>query len=792
MPAPANTPVIWSANDILANYDSLGVPHFQRGLVWGTDSVALLLESLFFETPCGLLLLWEPLEPGKMGAALPGAGATRRFVLDGQQRIRSLWKAFCATDEDVDEGDEDDERDSGGGRKTWCLYLPRLAQVAEDFPEILQDRSDRFDLFRFVTDPMLPEARLKRNLVPLSLLFDRRDEQAEQLLHAGSRTRDLVQRVRDIGLADRVRRMRSHPLFAVRTLVESNGRNGLAGMVELYNRINSGGKRVDAEEKAFATLVALAPDTGAWLGRVFDDLQGRSGRVAVTSARDDVLQRRKERNFGFKLIIRTFVQVCSYHFGYSLGSTGLSFAVVESGDFRRDLRKAGDAGAMLRERTREILVFLRSEVLAGALFCDDLQMLPDTTTLLPVIQVLVRFPGLMRDPSGPTRVASLALRLMLGPPVSQKASLDLVDLVNRSRTASACLELLDRSSACRLDPARFRKALEQASSLNDRHVLLLYWLERRNRAKDLLYSQVPEERRQKLFRELENAAGGRLTEEVEISEKFEPQKQHLVPYHLLERLFDLKARGRVTRHEANNIGHVTYISRALNHYETGLGGDRTRLEEEPSDNLARHLLKGEDAPGLIEAFMAACQEPPEDKAASRAAFASFCRKRRELIARGFENWIEELRGLPSLDTRIEPDTRVKRMHEDWVREAGFPDELEDVLIGCVDTGLFRQNDADAERYGPVAVRVMEPSKRKRAFVVALRRDLGRVDVIGSSHAFFREFRACLETAGESLLRAPAPDGDMASSEWWLDAREGRCEGTVRVFQSLGKLLAREG
>ena len=39
--------------------------------------------------------------------------------------------------------------------------------------------------------------------------------------------------------------------------------SSLAQMAELYNRINAGGKQVETEERAFATLVGLQPTNGA-------------------------------------------------------------------------------------------------------------------------------------------------------------------------------------------------------------------------------------------------------------------------------------------------------------------------------------------------------------------------------------------------------------------------------------------------------------------------------------------------------------------------------------------------
>ena len=55
--------------------------------------------------------------------------------------------------------------------------------------------------------------------------------------------------------------MTSEPLFQVHVLAEAAGRNTPRDVVALYNRINSAGVRVEAEERASATLVALHPDT---------------------------------------------------------------------------------------------------------------------------------------------------------------------------------------------------------------------------------------------------------------------------------------------------------------------------------------------------------------------------------------------------------------------------------------------------------------------------------------------------------------------------------------------------
>src|ERR1022692_3892534 len=93
-----------SARELIRDYDSLGIPHFQRGLVWTDENTALLLESLYFNTPCGTIILWQAKNPEKEGIplpsrpgvlpAVPGSGKPKYLIVDGQQRIRSLRTAL--------------------------------------------------------------------------------------------------------------------------------------------------------------------------------------------------------------------------------------------------------------------------------------------------------------------------------------------------------------------------------------------------------------------------------------------------------------------------------------------------------------------------------------------------------------------------------------------------------------------------------------------------------------------------------------------------------------------------
>ena len=79
---------------ILDQIDSGSVllPEFQRGYVWNRDQVRGLMRSLYLGYPVGSLLTWETHADGSLvrGEAT-GTPALRVLILDGQQRITSLY-----------------------------------------------------------------------------------------------------------------------------------------------------------------------------------------------------------------------------------------------------------------------------------------------------------------------------------------------------------------------------------------------------------------------------------------------------------------------------------------------------------------------------------------------------------------------------------------------------------------------------------------------------------------------------------------------------------------------------
>ncbi|NTA18957.1 GmrSD restriction endonuclease domain-containing protein [Agrobacterium tumefaciens] len=86
------------------------LPAIQRNFVWGEEQVAVLLDSLFRGYPVGIALLWETYSPIQIRRFVKDHradtvhrfsdnpnGTRIRMVLDGQQRLNSLYVALRGT-----------------------------------------------------------------------------------------------------------------------------------------------------------------------------------------------------------------------------------------------------------------------------------------------------------------------------------------------------------------------------------------------------------------------------------------------------------------------------------------------------------------------------------------------------------------------------------------------------------------------------------------------------------------------------------------------------------------------
>jgi hypothetical protein len=87
-------------NEIQKGY--IKVPKFQRNFVWSIDKTAQLLDSILKGYPIGTFILWETNERlndikdiGNLSLPEVPDDVKVQYVLDGQQRITSLYAAYC-------------------------------------------------------------------------------------------------------------------------------------------------------------------------------------------------------------------------------------------------------------------------------------------------------------------------------------------------------------------------------------------------------------------------------------------------------------------------------------------------------------------------------------------------------------------------------------------------------------------------------------------------------------------------------------------------------------------------
>ncbi|MHB1685353.1 MAG: DUF262 domain-containing protein [Bacilli bacterium] len=78
------------------------IPPFQRGFVWKLEQVIELLDSIYNDYPVGSILLWETNDDlpssrniGGFQIPEPRAELPYSYILDGQQRVTSIFATFC-------------------------------------------------------------------------------------------------------------------------------------------------------------------------------------------------------------------------------------------------------------------------------------------------------------------------------------------------------------------------------------------------------------------------------------------------------------------------------------------------------------------------------------------------------------------------------------------------------------------------------------------------------------------------------------------------------------------------
>lgn len=204
------------------------LPEFQRGYVWNRDQVRGLMASLYKRYPVGSLLSWttDSGSVGHRGGHTLNQGAVN-LLLDGQQRITSLYGIIRGRPPVFFDGDERAFKD---------LYFN---VDTEEFSFYMSSKMASDPLWISVTDLMIegPETVAERLAETMELSFKE-----------GSRYTNRLNRLRD------VRDIEVH--------VEqiSGADKTLDVVVEIFNRVNSGGTKLSKGDLALARICSTQPD----------------------------------------------------------------------------------------------------------------------------------------------------------------------------------------------------------------------------------------------------------------------------------------------------------------------------------------------------------------------------------------------------------------------------------------------------------------------------------------------------------------------------------------------------
>ena len=216
-------------------YGQLVLPEFQRGYVWSRDQVRALMTSLYRRYPVGGLLVWTAeVDPSVVrGKSAPGVV---KLLLDGQQRITSLYGVVNG---------EPPTFFQGNAKAFTDLYFNVKTETFEFYGPI-----------KMGDDPFW--------ISVTGVFQSEMEDLLERLSPHVEDTRELVTYQTRLG---RIRDIREIDLHQE----EITGKDRtIDEVVEIFNRVNSGGTKLSAGDLALARICADWPDARNELRKLLD------------------------------------------------------------------------------------------------------------------------------------------------------------------------------------------------------------------------------------------------------------------------------------------------------------------------------------------------------------------------------------------------------------------------------------------------------------------------------------------------------------------------------------------
>lgn len=627
-PPPADNGFV-TIGALLEHRFRLGLPHFQRGQVWGEDSYSRLLESLMWDTPCGSIILWVPPAPAADHGVFADWGTTtlEYLVVDGQQRLTALSLML----------DPAEDSASAGG---WSMNLAAVPQ------------------FRAAAD-VAPTTRLRKRPLFIPTPAPPRDGASDQRLRAYAATeRDLVgvsaviskglaswpYRETPTGATQQLWNRMANGIQAIRSrqlqVVVKRG-TPIEEIVALYNRINSSGVAVRLEERAFAAMVSYEPGSSAWLRDCFTTAHPTSRNGDGKPAdRNRLLRRERERQFGFPLFLRAYAQTAAHHLDLDTIDLDLLNTLGDNQDWN-----ASDDGRVMVLSQSIDCISATASALRFQICCDDYRFLPSAEPLWPVFALLLKYPDLNAQLIARAIVLLQVDAILHG----RERVRDDVRRIRRSNTLGEAMAALPPLPS---EPEMHRSLTSSRTLLNP-WVSVLYWYERSRCATDY----------------------GCKYQALNVEAK--AHREHIVPFSLLHPAFDdLDATGHNRAHEANAIGNLTLISEAFNFEH---GADPVDLDSVCPEHLSAHHLDDRD---LRAEYRAGCRAlRAREFEAGLRHYRRFVTRRMELLAHGIHGWLTEITAPEPVNPDLPPVPQAIRKSEaDRIRARRWPADYQDLVL----------------------------------------------------------------------------------------------------------------
>src|SRR5579862_481813 len=221
---------------------TLKLPEFQRGYIWTRDQVRTFVQSLYRGHPTGHLLVWHAVGPVRTRGTSTEAPGKTLLLLDGQQRLTSLFALIKGVPPPFYEGEH-------------LFFNLYFNVVSEEFSYFSKSVMDGNPVWFSVHD------FLKKGM----------NQFLDELPQLNPEQRDLAQK--SLSKLNNLDKIHSY-VYGVDDLKDE--RLTLGDVVEIFNRVNSKGTPLKRSDLAMAHICTFWPEARGELN-TFNKKMGEMG-----------------------------------------------------------------------------------------------------------------------------------------------------------------------------------------------------------------------------------------------------------------------------------------------------------------------------------------------------------------------------------------------------------------------------------------------------------------------------------------------------------------------------------